>query len=166
MPTFQVSENVRRKCAGDVLGWGARGTMGRTLNAAFVRGYVEAMLWANLLVESADSIEVASPEQGQVADVSVAALREARRDCRNFWRTILAEHGEGRHGPIVECAEYTRDVESMAYAGHCFALSRNGHGAGFFDSHYGDHRALQAIAKSFGSCTWFLSPRGFARGTP
>lgn len=164
MPTFHVSENVTRKIAGDRLGWGEG--IARTLNAAFVRGYVEVMLWANLLVESADGIEPASPEQGQDADVTVATLRQARADCRSFLRYVRGADSVDL-GALRELASYENDgVAGMEYAGHCFALSRNGHGAGFFDSHYGDHRELQRLAKSFGECSWFLSPRGFARGNP
>lgn len=164
MPTFHVSEAVARKIAGDVLGWGKG--IARTLNAAFVRGYVEAMLWANLLVETADGIDVASPKQGQDADVTVATLRQARADCRSFLRYVRGADSANL-GALRELASYeSDDVAGMEYAGHNFALSRNGHGAGFFDSDYGDHRELQRVAKSFGDCSWFLSPRGFARGTP
>lgn len=60
---------------------------------------------------------------------------------------------------ITECDDFVRankeDLESIgtrAQHGHDFSLSRNGHGAGFFDRGYGDvGERLQEAARVYGS---------------
>jgi hypothetical protein len=53
------------------------------------------------------------------AELSRETLEDLRADCRSFWR---------RFGPYVKAAGKTPEK-----AGHDFWLTRNGHGAGFWD---------------------------------
>lgn len=80
-------------------------------------------------------------------DMIAPALLESLNDCKGFldmaWEVLERA-----------CMETGND---LAMAGHDFALTRNGHGAGFWDgdwSEWGDE--LTNIAKSFGSADIYL----------
>lgn len=79
-----------------------------------------------------------------VSDISDESLKKADRDCKAFYDK--AEIILGKNGDEIT----SLDPESI---GHDFWLSRNGHGAGFFDAEYLDDEmqdALQELARSFG----------------
>lgn len=62
-----------------------------------------------------------------------------------------------------ECAEIMFDATpgDCSQHGHDFALSRNGHGAGFFDRGYGPvGDVLQELAKSFGEFNLYKGDDG------
>lgn len=95
---------------------------------AFVSGYIEAMRWADLADEDA-------------ADFSKEADERIEDECRAFlWRT----------------APYLRILkvdDVWGRAGHNFYLTRQGHGAGFWDSPevWGPYEdQFTEIARSFG----------------
>lgn len=98
----------------------------------FVRGYREAMLWANAYhetIKDIDGRDYAGPE-----DVE-------REDADAFWDSL---------GYVLSAIPYYRET-GMDYAGHDFALTRNGHCAGLWDrgiGRIGD--MLTAEAKAFG----------------
>ena len=91
---------------------------------AFLRAYLETALWSS------------TDEQGQpldanygVDDIAEESVRNAAVDCLAFREdnaADLASVGRGR-------GEWT-DMEGHA---HDFWLTRNGHGAGFWDRGYG-----------------------------
>lgn len=91
--------------------------------ATFYQGYVSCLLWT-------EGVDI-----GNSSDLSPSLRQESRTDCRNFFD---------------ECAElFGANYEQ---AGHDFWLSRNGHGAGFFDGDYaGNERLLQKAARLYGS---------------
>src|SRR6185369_6492098 len=104
----------------------------------FVRGYLECVEW--LLPEEID--------HDKIRGFSRAAIRQAKLDCKDFAKANAAD-----------LAEYeTISGRDMAHAGHDFYLSRNGHGAGFFDrGHEAVFRRLQAAAKVYGETYHDLS---------
>ena len=116
----------------------------------FLRGYVEAMLWANTWVD-----EPGGEGLGDFRDVSYWYQGPGRwwedspvdlTDAATFWECfayVILSLDYGRRGEEWSRAEL---------AGHDFAITRNGHGAGFWD------RGLGAIgdtltdeAKAYGS---------------
>lgn len=109
------------------------------------KGYLEAAEWIGL-VEDADRDAL---EQSVAARWSDDSLREAREDCEAF----------GAHAQSECPQEWERYVEEhgLAQAGHDFYLSRNGHGAGFFDRGRGrGYPGLQRVAETFGSAyVWY-----------
>lgn len=76
--------------------------------------------------------------------------QNAARDVRAFFRDNaedILQHGEEYLGS-------TSTVKEIAYsAANDFWLSRNGHGAGFFDRGTSRSDKLQKAAKRWGSCT-------------
>jgi len=105
----------------------------------FVSAYLECALWSST-DESDDSGGNPLDDNYFVEDFTRNALRSARRDCRGFIglpgvADALASVGDwGRHG-------------------HDFWLTRNGHGAGFWDRGYPAEvdKLLTDAAHSYGS---------------
>lgn len=83
----------------------------------FLRAYLECAEWAGLGDEDRERFERASAPKW-----SRAALATARADCRDFQRY---------------CAEAGIELGDPAQDGHDFYLTRNRHGAGFWDRGYG-----------------------------
>lgn len=104
----------------------------------FFDAYLAALVWS-----SSDG-----SDEWKSASVSDETLRRAGIEGRAFLY---------RAAPFIE-AEPTQP--GMAQAGHDFALTRNGHGAGFWDGGwpvYGD--VLTRIARSFGEVSLYVSDR-------
>lgn len=108
----------------------------------FLRAYLECAEWAGLSEEDSDKLQrAANPKWSR------KALAAARAECRDF-----IAYCERERIPLSE--DRTRD-------GHDFYLTRNGHGAGFWDRGYGERgERLSIAAKSFGSAeVWYDSRR-------
>lgn len=94
-----------------------------------------------------------------VDDIAPAALERIIAECKRFQRenagTIDAaiETGEVRYGP---------DFCVMGQAGHDFWLTRNRHGAGFWDGDWPEPyaRTLTDAAHTFGECTLYVGDDG------
>lgn len=104
----------------------------------FVRSYLETALWSSTMMpEDAEVSDVSYFSHGcDVDDCSLETVIGAKRDCDAFQNDY--------NGPL-ERSEY--DIGRDA---HDFWLSRNGHGAGFFDRGTDDGDTLQSAAKSYG----------------
>ena len=110
---------------------------------AFRKGYVEAMLWANTYtyhdgeLESEDVLYQYQGPGRWWTDTPVDLT-----DADNFLRQNLAT---------------LHSVGDMSQHGHDFALTRNHHGAGFWDRGYGDvGDALTEAAHAFGTADVYL----------
>ena len=91
--------------------------------AAFLAGYTEALLWSSSDT-TADGEEVNLDQ----FELSTAGADKCRADCLAFF---VANHAD-----LVEAAGCYRGREQhdgMALAGHDYALTRNRHGAGYWD---------------------------------
>lgn len=114
----------------------------------FFTAYVTAALWS-----STDDTGQPLDDKHDATDIAPATLAKMRVDCDAF----LAQHG-------ALLANATDDE----LAGHDFWLSRNGHGAGFFDggaSEYGENyksvcAALQKAAQKFGTRDLYVGDDG------
>lgn len=119
----------------------------------FMRGYVEAMLWANTFVEREN-------EEGESEDVHYWYQTPGRwwedtpvnvDDAETFWDAhcyvILSLDFGGRGN----------DWTNAELSGHDFALTRNGHGTGFWDRGLGDiGYMLSNSAAAYGTHTLIL----------
>jgi hypothetical protein len=117
----------------------------------FTRGYLAAAEW---LARDEDGDDLTPDASENAVGWAEDALAEAIADCKAFQEANNAEIG------LYQMAA-RRSAES---AGHDFYLSRNGHGAGFFDR--GDHpvfAALQDAASQFGGADSVLCEDGFYR---
>lgn len=116
------------------------------------RGYIECMWWTALNVRNeyadepgaADVLNAchATTDDPQVFgtrdNVPAEVLEEIERDVTAF----LAEHGDDI-AIAIEYGVYPSDD----YAGHDLYLTRNGHGAGFWDRDYSDGPAREALMR-------------------
>lgn len=117
----------------------------------FIDGYIDCLLWA----ETDDDCEPLEDNYGR-DDISPEAMQSIQDDCLAFLsqaeRFIDDDYFKGSHG------ESTIDE----YAGHDFWLTRNGHGAGFWDGDWrkpvGDE--LTRIAKTFRETSPYVGDDG------
>ena len=109
----------------------------------FTMSYLVAALWS--------TNDESTPEGGEpldknydVSDIAPDALEKAKADCAKF-QADNAEFLTDEH-----CLKYEDSPASQA--GHDFWLTRNGHGAGFWDGDWSDESdaALTAASKAFG----------------
>lgn len=104
---------------------------------AFDRGYVEAAKWLTHRTNEDDTID-----EDCVESVSAEALLEIKRECEDFQAANKAD---------LEAAYAVRDY-CEERAGHDFYLTRNGHGAGFWDRGLGAvGDRLSKACKPYGS---------------
>lgn len=106
----------------------------------FLAAYIEAMLWSS----SGTDQNGEDLESLEGFELSTEAKRLAREDCEQF---LFA----GKH-LIADLPEWygKGDGGIYAYAGHDFWLTRNGHGAGFWDRGLGDlGERLTALSKTY-----------------
>lgn len=118
---------------------------------AFIRQYVRTALWSSC-DEDGDPLDEAYGEE----NIAPAALEEMTGDCEAFVAEVA---------PLLErvASEYRAGILAAAYdgAGHDFWLTRNGHGAGFWDRGFGDlGEELTRAAKVYGSSDLYVGDDG------
>lgn len=122
----------------------------------FVRGYCTAALWS-----STDSVVV--EQHDQRVDVNLddyewadGEVEKRRAECEAFIDYVGAEYiheYRERLGPVAQRGEGT----AYDWAGHDFWLTRNGHGAGFWDRGIGPlGTRLTDASKTFGGVDLYL----------
>ncbi len=111
---------------------------------SFFQGYVTCALWSSTDNRN-DSGGSPLDENFSEDDIAPDALASMRADCEAFQADNAAN--------LAIVAEW-----SDSRLGHDFWLSRNGHGAGFFDEYFGADtklreafRELQDAARAYGS---------------
>lgn len=121
----------------------------------FMRGYVEAILWVDTFVERPGEDESESEDvrywyqtPGRWWEDTPVDLADAA----DFWDRfayVILSLDYGSRGEEWHCAEL---------AGHDFALTRNGHGAGFWDRGLGEiGDMLTDEAMAYGSHSVYIS---------
>jgi len=113
---------------------------------AFTRAYLETALWAT--TDNADESGGEPLDKNyDIYSFTVKSLREAARECRDF-RAYAAEH-------ISAALAAGADDEQM---GHDFFLTRNRHGAGYWDGDYPQAigTALTEAAHTFGTAEPYM----------
>jgi hypothetical protein len=120
------------------------------------RSYAETALWSSL---NSDSVHCGgdNPDAGEnldadygVDDIAPATWEAMNTDVRDFVLANLAD--------FVAYLAAGRDAESF---GHDFWLTRNGHGAGFWDRGLGDlGDRLSGAAKVYGECDLYVGDDG------
>src|SRR5690606_28338402 len=110
----------------------------------FMEAYIEALMWS----ETDDFDGRCFDDRAEITDEALAAIEA---DCRAFYSAYV---GTWR-GACRRASEYTDDE----LAGHDLALTRNWHGAGFWDGGWEEPAAslLTEAAKRLG-------PQGLYRG--
>lgn len=108
--------------------------------------YLECALWS-----STDDNGEPLDDNYFITDLAPATRQQMEEDCDSF----LA---------YCEEAGISHDGWSFEQLGHDFWLSRNGHGAGFWDRGLPNGRALHDAAKTFGSFELYVGDDGLIYG--
>lgn len=112
--------------------------------AAFLAAYTQALLWS-----STDTTPDGRDVNLDEFDLSTAGSDTCRADCLEFFAANYADL----------CA--AADVYGFDHAGHDFALTRNHHGAGFWDRGLGElGERLTEAAHAVGECWPYLGDDG------
>lgn len=112
----------------------------------FINGYIGCCLWANALEYVPGPNGYEEPELGSVDltaerdRLTFDALKAMVRDAMDFYRANYPE----MHPAVLEGCTWER-------MGELFALSRGGHGTGFFDQGFRASQRLQDAARVYGS---------------
>ena len=108
----------------------------------FTRGYLECALWA-----STDSDDKPLDARFSVNELSEEVVIRADQDCRVFSHMA--------HGLLIEAEKQGRESSSQ---GHDFWLTRNGHGAGFWDGDWAEEvgERLTKASEAFGQVDLYL----------
>lgn len=121
------------------------GRGGRRLGSApeaMIRGYLDCALWSST-DESDESGGEPMDNNYTTSDIDDQTKRQMRADVSKFFIKNRA---------LIDAGGQTDEQ-----VGHDFWLSRNGHGAGFFDRDLGDvGDRLQAAAKKFGGFNLYV----------
>lgn len=121
------------KCKGLV---SAKRVISRIINAerltTFMQAYVDCLLWSSTDLEGTPLDSIYSP-----GDISPEGKEEILTDCKDFLRQAAKLIGTS--------------AEELSQAGHDFALTRNRHGAGFWDRGLGEvGQKLTDISHEYG----------------
>jgi hypothetical protein len=126
----------------------------------FTLACVEAALWSSN-DESDDTGGNPMDESFGIEDIAEEPLARLTADCQRFqasaaWLAVI----EGEDPRTDRRASHGYSIE--ASAGHDFWLTRNGHGAGFWDGDWKEPHgtALDELAKSFGQVDLYVGDDG------
>lgn len=125
---------------------------------AFTRAYIEAALWSTSDESDEQGGEPLDKNYGP-GDIAAETMELIEEDCadfqKRFGQLIEDDDPRGLHG------EYDR----WEKAGHDFWLTRNGHGAGFWDGDWPKHGdELTEAAKSYGEFELYVGDDGMIYG--
>lgn len=118
---------------------------------AFTKGYAECALWSSN-DESDDNGGEPLDKNYDVSDISRETLEKMIADCAKFQA----------NNDILLRAVYTKKYDAHS-AGHDFWLTRNGHGAGFWDHADLDQKIMTLLSdasKAFGGVDLYVSDAG------
>lgn len=128
---------------------------GNASEQAFIDAYVSAALWA-----SDDDNGECLWENYSQDDIAPETLAAIEKDCADFlnvfWRDLFV--------PGVYCGR--GKLHAVEMAGHDFWLTRNGHGAGFWDGDWLMPYSVQfdTYSKSVGAFTLYVGDDGKIHG--
>lgn len=114
----------------------------------FTQAYIECALWSSTDDSDESGGEPLDANYGP-EDLSLESLRAAVDECAAFQKECSAD---------LELAYAVRPTYDAANAGHDFWLTRNGHGAGFWDRGLGAiGERLSKAAKAYGGVDLVVS---------
>lgn len=94
-----------------------------------------------------------------VSDIDEASMRKLQDDAVSFYRrNVLLIHAH--NAPLANDMEGTTVERQAAMAGHDFWLTRNGHGAGFWDGDWPNGDTLTDKAKTYGEANLYVGDDG------
>lgn len=107
----------------------------------FTKSYIETALWS-----STDDNDAPLDSKYGPGDISAALLATIKADCEEF---------QAANAGLLE-------PENLDQLGHDFWLTRNHHGAGFWDGDYEKEkgRKLTEASHAYGECWWYVGDDG------
>lgn len=115
-----------------------------------VEAYIECALWS-----SVDDDGDALDKQYDILDILSQDREEMQADCLKF--------AEENYDLIHEFDSSTSGLSMWKQVGHCFWLTRNGHGSGFWIRHFWSEdtwNKLSDAAKAFGESNLYVGDYG------
>lgn len=120
----------------------------RSLNSDFLKAYIACALWSTPEYNAEGYMGDGLDQKYSEDDLSALTREEMRRDCEDFQVA-----NQGLLTTVYATAHY-----SAWQAGHDFWLTRNGHGAGFWDRGLGAiGDELTAAANVYGSVDLYVN---------
>jgi hypothetical protein len=119
----------------------------------FLAHYVICALWSSHDESREDGGDPMDDNYGP-GDIHPDTLAKMREECRAFMESDAWREA------------YVGDFWTLEQGGHDFWLTRNGHGAGFWDRYSGGHegeahgKALSALAETFGGVDLYVGDDG------
>ena len=132
-------------------------TYDRTQREQFLAAYVEAALWSSSDEdgEPLDRLPQVQEAYSTIDVLEADTAQQMREDCKAFMDDNMAD---------LLAAEGVRPY-SAAQGGHDFWLTRNGHGAGFWDRGLGEvGERLTTAAKAYGGIDLLVDGDGLICG--
>lgn len=122
----------------------------------FFDGYVAAALWSSTDDNGNRLEDRYGPEH-----IAPETLERMRADCRRFYDANKADIDAGTDTEL-------RDSTDAEYAGNDFWLTRNRHGAGFWDGGWPEDAGerLTSAAKQFGESDLYIGDDGLIYAFP
>lgn len=117
----------------------------------FTRGYIECLLWS-----STDNADESGGEpldaNYDIDDITPESLERIVADCKDFQESNAALLEAAYADPEwdAENQRFTKPNYDASHAGYDFWLTRNGHGAGFWDRGLEQGDELTKAAKIYG----------------
>jgi hypothetical protein len=113
----------------------------------FTRAYIEAAIWS-----SDDEHAEALDRNYDIEDFAPETLAKIVKDCEQF---------QSDNRELIDSADYQTCYPRDEMAGHDFWLTRNHHGAGFWDRGLGEiGQKLTKAAHAFGECDIYVGDDG------
>lgn len=118
----------------------------------FTLAYIECALWSTN-DESNESGGDPLDENYGPEDIAAETLETMLADCKRFQEENFDDIAAGPDGP---------DYSNWERAGHDFLLTRNGHGAGFWDGDWPEEvgERLTEASKAFGEVNLYVGDDG------
>jgi len=132
----------------------------------FVKDYAVCALWSSM--DNSDENTGGNPldDNYGINDISPDTMSEMRSDCQDFIAKVEAANIL-TGGMDADASEARANEEAFNdRGGHDFWLTRNGHGAGFWDGHYDKETGdkLSEIARGFGEYNLYIGDDGKIHG--
>lgn len=126
--------------------------MNDTIIKRVAGSYLETALWSSSDWDNMDESNNPTPfdENYDYDDFTDEARQRAYDDCEKFL-DMLDEVQIDDDRTLFDCAE---DIQGFDRIGHDFWLTRNHHGAGFWDGDYGDYGDIltDIVKQHFNEC--------------
>ena len=121
---------------------------------AFTRSYIETAIWISTVPGDNPNCDDPMDDEYSASDLAEETLRRMADECEQFQEEALKL--------VWAATKLTMNRKEQEQMGHDFWLTRNGHGAGFWDGDYPEPlgQELTELSKSYGECSLYVGDDG------